>query len=93
MLNRLLDAGLDRVFAFDVMEEVRKGNGVDEECASLLIQIGIPEWFINSCNKISYLFSKGHCASIITIPALKAAWYKARFPKEYTQAYSEVCGD
>ena len=93
MLNRLLDAGLDRVFAFNVMEEVRKGNGVDEECASILIQSGIPEWFINSCNKISYLFPKGHCASIITIPALKAAWYKTRFPKEYTQAYSEVCGD
>lgn len=89
----LLHSNLILLHRLEELTGVSQSSAVDEECASILIQSGIPEWFINSCNKISYLFPKGHCASIITIPALKAAWYKTRFPKEYTQAYSEVCGD
>lgn len=87
---RLLDAGFDRAFAYQAMEQVRKGKGLGEECTSVLIQNGIPEWFINSCNKIRYLFPKAHGAVIRVIPALKAAWYKAQFPKEYAQVYSEL---
>ncbi len=93
VFNRLLDAGLDRRFAYRVMEDVRKGKGLDGESTSILIEYKIPTWFINSCNKILYLFPKAHCAAIDAVPALKAAWYKARFPKEYAQAYAEPYAD
>jgi len=76
-----------------VMERVCKGKGLNKECISALIQHEVPEWFIKSCDKIRYLFPKAHCAALYTIPALKAAWYKAHFPKEYSQAYAESYED
>ncbi len=84
---RLLDAGLDITF----VKQMLSGSleELDKECTSVLTQNGIPEWFINSCNKIIKLSPKAYCAAAFAIPALKAAWYKAHFPKEYAQAYSE----
>ena len=84
---RLLDAGLDITF----VKQMLSGSleELDKECTSVLTQNGIPEWFINSCNKIIKLAPKAYCAAAFAIPALKAAWYKAHFPKEYAQAYSE----
>lgn len=84
---RLLDTGLDITF----VKQVLSGSleELDKECTSVLTQNGIPEWFINSCNKIIKLAPKAYCAAAFAIPALKAAWYKAHFPKEYAQAYSE----
>ncbi len=84
---RLLDAGLDVTFVEQMLSDSLEE--LDEECSSILTQNGIPEWFINSCNKIIKLSPKAYCAAAFAIPALKAAWYKAHFPKEYAQAYSE----
>ena len=84
---RLLDAGLDVTFVEQMLSDSLEE--LDEECSSILTQNGIPEWFISSCNKIIKLSPKGYCAAAFAIPALKAAWYKAHFPKEYAQAYSE----
>jgi DNA polymerase-3 subunit alpha (Gram-positive type) len=88
VFNRLLDAGLSREIAFRTSERVRMGKGLNEEQISVLAQAGIPEWYIESCNKILYLFPKAHCAACTAL-SLKAAWYKTHYPKEYTQAYSE----
>lgn len=84
---RLLDAGLDVTFVKQMLSDPLEE--LDNECISVLTQNGIPEWFINSCSKIIKLSPKAYCAAAFAIPALKAAWYKARFPKEYAQAYSE----
>lgn len=84
---RLLDAGLDVTFVEQMLSDSLEE--LDEECSSILTQNGIPEWFISSCNKIIKLSPKAYCAAAFAIPALKAAWYKAHFPKEYAQAYSE----
>lgn len=90
VFERLTAAGLDRAFAYGIMERVRRGKGLEEACASDLRAAGIPEWFIRSCGKIEYLFPKAHCAEVCVLPALKAAWYRAHFPKEYAQANSEL---
>lgn len=86
---RLLDAGLEIAFVYQVTAQLQRSEELDEEYISVLTQNGIPEWFINSCNKIIKLSPKAYCAAAFAIPALKAAWYKAHFPKEYAQAYSE----
>ena len=86
---RLLDAGLDIAFVYQVTAQLQRAEELDEEYISVLTQNGIPEWFINSCNKIIKLSPKAYCAAAFAVPALKAAWYKAHFPKEYAQAYSE----
>ena len=85
----LLDAGLDIAFVYQVTAQLQRAEELDEEYISVLTQNGIPEWFINSCNKIIKLSPKAYCAAAFAVPALKAAWYKAHFPKEYAQAYSE----
>ena len=84
---RLLDAGLDVTFVEQMLSDSLEE--LDNECISVLAQNGIPEWFISSCNKIIKLSPKAYCAAAFAIPALKAAWYKAHFPKEYAQTYSE----
>nr|WP_279280031.1 hypothetical protein [Pseudoflavonifractor sp. 524-17] len=86
---RLLDAGLDMAFVYQVTAQLQRSEELDKEYISVLTQNGIPEWIINSCSKIIKLSPKAYCAAAFAIPALKAAWYKARFPKEYAQAYSE----
>lgn len=85
---RLLDSGLNHAFARQVVERIQNGRGLDEECASILMENKVPEWFIHSCNDILYLFPKAHSAAVGAIPALKAAWYKAHFPKEYDSIFS-----
>lgn len=84
---RLLDAGLDIAFVEQMLSDSLEE--LDNECISVLAQNGIPEWFINSCKKIITLSPKVYRAANFAIPALKEAWYKAHFPKEYAQAYSE----
>lgn len=86
---RLLDSGLDIAFVYQVTARFQKFGEPDEEYISVLMQNEIPEWFINSCSKITSLPPKAYCTAAFAIPALKAAWYKAHFPKEYAQAYSE----
>ena len=86
---RLLDAGLDMGFVYQVTAQLQRSEELDKEYISVLTQNGIPEWIINSSSKIIKLSPKAYCAAAFAIPALKAAWYKARFPKEYAQAYSE----
>ena len=87
---RLLDAGLDMAFAYQVTAQLQGFGELDQEYSmSVLTQSGLPEWFINSCSNIIDLSPKAYCAAAFAIPVLKAAWYKAHFPKEYAQAYSE----
>lgn len=93
VFRRVLDAGLDRTFAYQVMERVRAGKRLDKKCVSILLENGIPEWFIHSCSEITNLLPEAHYAMTEAIPALKAAWYKAHLPKEYAQVCSELCTD
>ncbi len=90
---RLLDAGLDIAFVYQVTAQLQRFGELDKEYISVLTQNGIPEWFINSCNSIVDLPPKAYCAAAFAIPALKAVWYKAHFPQEYAQAYSEWHSD
>ncbi len=81
----LVHKGMDKENAFHVMESVRKGKGLTEEMKRKVSLAGMPNWFIDVCEKVRYLFPKAHAVSY-TLAALKIAYYMTYYPKEYKEA-------
>jgi DNA polymerase-3 subunit alpha (Gram-positive type) len=78
--------GIEKSIAFKVSESVRKGKGVPVEFTHVLIEKGVPPWYINSCDKIKYLFPKAHATAYI-IGAFICGWYKIYYPIHFYAAY------
>ncbi|MDO4846448.1 MAG: PolC-type DNA polymerase III, partial [Oscillospiraceae bacterium] len=87
----LISKGMDEKRAFKFMEAVRKGaihkgkswpDGIVEEMQKL----GVPEWYIESCRKIQYLFPKAHAVAYVMM-AFRIAWFKVHRPLEFYSAY------
>lgn len=91
----LMHAGLDSGMAFQIMETVRKGkwNKIsDEERDNYLKAMhenSVPNWYIDSCSKIKYMFPKAHAAAYVLM-ALRVAYFKVYFPILYYCAYFSV---
>jgi len=75
----LMAQGVDRERAYDIMESVRRGNGISNEHMKLLSNCDLPEWYIDSCKKIAYLFPKAHSVAYMIV-FFRIAWYKAHYP-------------
>ncbi|MFV0246822.1 MAG: PolC-type DNA polymerase III [Mycoplasmatales bacterium] len=82
----LMHKGMESFRAFSIMENVRKGKGLKEDEIKDMKDLGVPEWYINSCQRIEYMFPKAHAAAYVLM-ALRIAYYKVYYPIEYYQAY------
>lgn len=78
--------------AFKIMESVRKGKGLTEEQETLMRKNRVPEWYIDSCKKIKYMFPKAHAAAYVMM-AFRIAWFKVHMPKAYYTTYFSVRAD
>ena len=89
IMTTLIQFGLPSKDAFDIMERVRKGRGLTEEQEVLMNENSVPDWYIDSCKKIKYMFPKAHAAAYI-ISSLRIAWFKVYKPAYYYAAYFSV---
>lgn len=85
MIN-LIHNNIEPNTAFKIMESVRKGKGLTPEEKTLLQEKNIPEWYIESCQKIKYLFPKAHATAYVLM-AWRIAWFKVYYPAEYYATY------
>ena len=92
IMNYLIDKGVKPKLAFTTMESVRKGKGLKPEMEQAMIDSQVPDWFMDSCKKIKYMFPKGHAVAYVTM-ALRVAWFKVHHPLAYYCAYFTVRGD
>jgi len=89
IMTYLIYRGLPKKSSFDIMERVRKGKGLSEEQEELMIEHHIPQWYIDSCKKIKYMFPKAHAVAYI-VSALRIAWYKIYYPEAYYCAFFTI---
>ena len=82
----LINQGMDSALAFNIMEDVRKGKKLKPEWEDSMRDKNIPEWYIQSCNKITYMFPKAHAAAYVMM-AYRIAYCKIKYPLAYYGAF------
>ncbi len=98
IMTYLIHKGLDPKAAFNIMESVRKGKvakGKEKAWDSYkeqMIANGVPQWYIESCEKIQYMFPKAHAVAYVTM-SFRVAYYKVHYPIEYYTSYYSVRAD
>lgn len=86
----LIEKGLPNKDAFDIMECVRKGKSPavfpEKKYEELMKKYNVPQWYIDSCKKIKYMFPKAHAVAYV-LSAIRVAWWKLYYPREYYAVY------
>ncbi|UQS86503.1 PolC-type DNA polymerase III [Nicoliella spurrieriana] len=92
IMTDLINWGLDSETAFQIMESVRKGRGIKDDWMAAMHKVKVPDWYIESCLKIKYMFPRAHAAAYVLM-ALRVAYFKVYFPIVYYAAYFSIRAD
>ncbi|SHJ29396.1 PolC-type DNA polymerase III [Lutispora thermophila] len=85
----LIYKGVQPKLAFKTAESVRKGKGLSPESEAAMIEKGVPDWYINSCKTIKYLFPKAHATAYVMM-SFRIAYYKVYYPEAFYATYFTV---
>ena len=91
IMNYLIDQGLDNSDAFKIMEFVRKGKPKKEpenweKFSAMMKEKNVPDWYIESCRRIEYMFPKGHAVAYVMM-AMRIAYFKVHQPLAFYAAF------
>ena len=95
IMTYLIGKGLDSEEAFTIMERVRKGAVANGKCKEWpeykkdMLDHGVPDWYVWSCEKIKYMFPKAHAAAYVMM-AWRIAWCKVFYPLAYYAAFFSI---
>ena len=92
IMTYLLEKKLEPIDAFKIMEDVRKGRGLKPEYEEKMKAHNVPDWYIESCQKIKYMFPKAHAVAYVMM-AVRIAWYKVHEPTSFYIQYFTLRAD
>ncbi len=82
----LINAGMDKQKAFWIMEKVRKGKPLPDEDIEAMRKVKLPPWYIDSCEKIKYMFPKAHAVAYVMM-SFRIAYFKVHHPQAFYSTY------
>lgn len=82
IMNYLILKGIENKTSFQIMEDVRKNRPLKEEQLAVMKEHGVPDWYIDSCIKIQYMFPRAHAVAYVMM-SFRMAWYKVYYPVEF----------
>ncbi|MCL2351334.1 MAG: PolC-type DNA polymerase III [Firmicutes bacterium] len=89
----LMNKGVEKKASFKIMENVRKGRGLTAEEEATMRAAGVPDWYIQSCKKIKYMFPKGHAVAYVMM-TVRIGYFKIHHPYSfYAALFSEKVAD
>ncbi|HZJ76270.1 MAG TPA: PolC-type DNA polymerase III, partial [Oscillospiraceae bacterium] len=86
IMNYLILKGLSPETSFTIMENVRRGNGLTPEHEQKMKECSVPQWYIDSCNKIKYMFPKAHAVAYVMM-SFRIAYFKVHCPEAFYATY------
>jgi len=89
IMTYLISKDMPKKMSFDIMEKVRKGKGLTPEWIEEMQKHDIPDWYIQSCQLIKYMFPKAHAVAY-AMNAMRVAWYKVYRPLAYYAVYFSI---
>ena len=89
IMTYLIRKGLPNQIAFKIMEDVRKGKKLKPEFEEIMRANNVPEWYLDSCNKIKYMFPKAHAVAYVTM-AVRVGYFKVYHPLEFYAVWFSV---
>ena len=89
IMTFLIRQGLPKKQAFKIMESVRKGRGLVPDEVKAMKEAGVPLWYIESCQKIKYMFPRAHAVAYVMM-AFRIAFYKVYYPREFYAGFFSI---
>ena len=95
IMTYLIHTGVENGLAFNIMENVRKGKVAKGGCKKWgewkenMLSCGVPEWYVESCEKIKYMFPKAHAVAYVMM-AFRIAYFKVYYPLAYYAAFFSI---